>query len=108
MNEALKCGFKPYKDIHLLKAVFRKFTMSYLQTSRALHARTSAREFNLINRLSQLINFAFNPHARGQRAAADGTPRHHLIHYLSFIQLVFISYMARALVQLSRIIYVMA
>ncbi len=76
MNEALTCGLKPYKDIHLQKAVFRKFTMSYIQTSRVLHARTSAREFNLINRFSQLINFAFNPHARGQRAAADGTPRH--------------------------------
>ncbi len=50
--------------------------MSYLQTSRFLHAGTSAREFNLINRFFQLINFAFNPHARGQRAAADGAPGH--------------------------------
>ncbi len=50
--------------------------MYYLQTSRFLHARTSAREFNLINRFCQLINFAFNAHARGQRAAVDGAPRH--------------------------------
>ncbi len=55
---------------------FQKFIMSYLQTSRFLHARTSAREFNLINRFCQLINFAFNAHARGQRAAVDGAPRH--------------------------------
>ncbi len=68
---------------------FEKVTMSYLQTSRLLHARTSAREFNLINRLSQLINFAFNPHARGQRAASDDTSRHLqfqvLGHYFDYV-----------------------
>ncbi len=50
--------------------------MSYHHNPRFLHARTSARELNLINRFCQLINFALHPHARGQRAAADGTPRH--------------------------------
>ncbi len=48
--------------------------MSYHHNPRFLHARTSARELNLINRFSRLINFALNPHARVQRAAADGTP----------------------------------
>ncbi len=64
--------------------------MSYLQLSRVLHARTSAREFNLINRFSQLINFALNPHARGKRAAADGPPSHCQFqvggHYFGYFQ----------------------
>ncbi len=71
-----------------LKAVFRKFKMSFIQTSRLLHARTSAREFNFINRFCQPINFAFHPHARGQRAAADDTPRHFQLqvrgHYIGY------------------------
>ncbi len=62
--------------------------MSFLQNSRFLHARTSAREFDLINRFSQLINFALNMHARGQRAAANGTPRHYQFqvrgHYFGY------------------------
>ncbi len=64
--------------------------MSYLQNWRFLHARTSTREFNLINGFSQLINFAVNPHARGQRAAADGTPSHCQFqlrgHYFDYFQ----------------------
>ncbi len=75
MVEVLKCGLKSYKDIRLLNGSFTKIH-NVLQKSRFLHARTSARELNLINRFCQLINFALNPHARGQRAAADHTPRH--------------------------------
>ncbi len=48
--------------------------MSYLQNWRFLHARTSARDFHLINRFSQLINFALNMHTRAQQAAVDDTP----------------------------------
>ncbi len=54
--------------------------MSRLQNWRFLHARTSAHVFNLIDQFCQLINFTLNLHARGQRAAADGTPRHCQFH----------------------------